>query len=536
MTPTARPPKPPHPLARRAARQQQRSGRGLRRARRPDTATASEPNRRAPIHGNRAGQLLPISRQAVAKHLISSRMPACSHASARGGTPATTVPSADAGRPQFKCKAWRDSHCRSIPTRPNDIFLHMSADRPLPVENVPGLTRFDLACGMPLGTKKVVEPLPRASSASLPEIAEQVCARLMTRDPVYMTFSGGGESAMALAVNSAYARSHGMPDPVPITLRHPGLSSPDVVAQQEKIIAHLRLREWERVEVEEDLELIGALGGRTLLALGLLWPAHTYTMVPLMERARVLVLITGLTDFFAFWRWAPLAAMLHERRRPSANELGLLASTLLPAAARARLARRAGIPPPMPWLRPQAERQVLRKLTGRQADVPLRFDRAVMTQITHRCFDSGWRSLQALAAAVDAEVIHPFYTHQVIVDFARAGGWRGFGRRHQLFDRLAGDLLPGDALRECRPGNLNGVFFGPRAREFAAQWSGEGIDGSIVNVAALRRNWLSDDPDPRTGSMLQYVWLHNHLDGQRTQGSAAQGAMFTSITSNEEPS
>ena len=340
---------------------------------------------------------------------------------------------------------------------------------------------------------------------------------------------------MMLAVVSAYARSHGLPDPVPITLRHAELSSPQVVAQQEKIIAHLRLSDWEQVRVDEDMELIGALGGRMLLELGVLWPAHAYTMAPLMERARVLVLITGLTDFFAFWRWAPLAAMLHERRRPSSNELALLASTILPAAVRARLARRAGIPPPMPWLRPQAERQVLRKLTGRQADVPLRFDRAVMTQITHRCFDSGWRSLQALATAVDAEVINPFYNDEVIVDFARAGGRRGFGRRHQLLERLAGHLLPGDALRECRPGSTNGVFFGSRAREFAAQWAGEGIDGSIVDIAALRRTWLSDDPDPRTGSMLQYAWLTTYLDGQRARSSTAQEGAFTSITSTEEP-
>ena len=82
-------------------------------------------------------------------------------------------------------------------------------------------------------------------------------------------------------------------------------------------------------------------------------------MAPLLEAARdgVFVLITGMSDFFAWWRWAPLTGLLSGHRRPTSRDAALLGSMLLPVSLRARDARRRRALPPMPWLKPAAERE-----------------------------------------------------------------------------------------------------------------------------------------------------------------------------------
>ena len=114
-----------------------------------------------------------------------------------------------------------------------------------------------------------------------------------------------------LAVATRYARSHGHDDPIPITLHYPGLASHEQLELQERVIAQLGLGDWERVEPEEDLDLIGPVATAALRQTGPLWPPHAYVMAPLLEAARdgVFLLLTALEDFFTWWRWAPLVGV-----------------------------------------------------------------------------------------------------------------------------------------------------------------------------------------------------------------------------------
>jgi hypothetical protein len=259
---------------------------------------------------------------------------------------------------------------------------------------------------------------------------------------------------------------------------------------QELVVAQLGLADWERVDPDDDLDLIGAVAGAALQRTGPFWPPNAYTMAPLIEATRggVFVLVTGLIDFFAWWRWAPLAGVLAGHRRPTSRDAALLASVPMPVSLRARAARRRGGPPPMPWLRPAAEGEALALLTARQAAVPVRFDAAATTQITHRCFSGAAGTFRALGDAIGTITELPL---------SRPG----------VVESLAGDLLPSDLLTRRPAPDLNPVFFGEPSREFAANWTGDGLDESVVNSEALRRNWLSDRPDPRTACLLQYAWL-----------------------------
>ena len=161
----------------------------------------------------------------------------------------------------------------------------------------------------------------------------------------------------------------------------------------------------------------------------------------------------------------------------------------------------------MPWLRPAAEREALALLTARQAAVPVRFDAAATTQITHRCFSGAAGTFRALGEAIGTTTELPLSRPGVVESLAGAGGWRGFGEQRTMLQRLAGDLLPSDLLTRRPAPDLNPVFFGEPSREFAANWTGAGLDESVVDIEALRRNWLSDRPDPRTACLLQYAWL-----------------------------
>lgn len=395
------------------------------------------------------------------------------------------------------------------------------------VGNPANLTSLDVACGMPLGCNSIHPPRPRRSS--LDEFANLLFSSSFGRGPCYMPFAGGRESSMWLAMATRYARRHGYRDPVPMTLRYPGLASPEQLTLQELIIAQLGLGDWERVEPDDDLDLIGPVAGAALRQTGPLWPPHAYVMAPLLEAARdgVFLLLTGLEDFFTWWRWVPLASVFAGYRRPTARDAALLGAVLMPVALRVRAARRRGIPPPMPWLRPAAERDALALFRTRQAAVPVRCNRAMTAQSTHRCFTGAAGTFRALGETLGTTMDQPQCRPGVVESLAGACGWRGFAGLRGMLEQLAGELLPADLFVERPAPDAIGVFFGARSREFATSWSGRGLDESIVDVETLRQTWLSDRPDPRTACLLQYAWLTEQLAGARRPSKTTNEFILT---------
>jgi hypothetical protein len=324
---------------------------------------------------------------------------------------------------------------------------------------------------------------------------------------------------MWLATATRYARATGHDDPIPLTLRYPGLVTDEELQVQERVVTHLGLADWERVE-SEDLDLIGPVARGILTQTGPMWPPNAHVMAPLIEAARdgVFVFVTGMTDFFSWWMWAPLVSVLERHRRPIKRDLALAAVALAPVSLRVRAARRRAIPPPMPWLQPGAERDALTLLRRRQADVPLRFDRATTAQVTHRCFDGAAGTISAIGDVFGTTIDQPLRNPGVVEAFAGAGGWRGFRGLKTMLLAMSGELLPDDVFAK-RPGaDLARVFFADASHEFAENWTGAGVDESLVDVEALRRNWCSEAPDPRTACLLQYAWLTEQAGPASTEG------------------
>lgn len=368
-----------------------------------------------------------------------------------------------------------------------------------------------MACGMPLGCSGECPQAPCATT--LDDALARVWSSSFGRGPCYLPFSGGRESSMWLATATRYARRTEHDDPIPLTLSYPGLATEEELRIQERVVTHLGLTGWERVEPEGNLDLVGPVAGATLMRTGPIWPPNAYVMTPLVEEARdgVFVFITGLADFFSWWLWAPLVSVTPRDRRVGKQDLALLAATLTPTSARARALHRRDVPPPMPWLRPEAEREAMMRLRLRQADVPRRFDRAVLTQVTHRCFDGAAGTLKAIGEAFGTPIDQPLRRPGVPESIAGAGGWRGFRSMKAMLLNMCGEDLPAEVFAKRAGPDLTPLFFGDASREFAAQWSGAGLDESVVDTEALRRSWLSDTPDVRSACLLQYAWLTDRV-------------------------
>ena len=100
-----------------------------------------------------------------------------------------------------------------------------------------------------------------------------------------------------------------------------------------------------------------------------------------------------------------------------------------------------------------------------------------------------------------------------------AGGATGFPTRTMAMRELFGALLPDALLARETKAAFSAPVWGPKARSFASDWSGEGVDPDEVDVDAVRREWLSEKPDGRTILILHSAWLACRAEGD--QSSAA---------------
>jgi hypothetical protein len=378
----------------------------------------------------------------------------------------------------------------------------------LPVGNVAGLNRLDVATGQMLGTEPQ-PPLPDLPEGALPlPILRNFLARALEGGNCYVSFSGGRDSTATLGLAADVARERGLPQPIPITMRFPAYSGKNEDEIQELVVSHLKLDDWIRLDFEDELELIGPIAQSAMLRHGLLFPASSHTMIPLGEtigRGR-LVLGIGQGDFFSYWRLAKLSDVFLGKRRPTVRDAGLLAYALLPKAVRTAHAKRHPMLE-MPWLRPEMAREARQATARRFTHGPLRCDHAIMVERTFRCHQGSLRCLKATSAETGTDIVVPYLDPDLQMAMVRTSGWRGRGSRGSVLRAQVGHLLPERALGRTDSTNFQRVLWGHRARAFAESWSGAGLDTEMVDPEVLRDEWLSDSPDFRTAGLLQLAWL-----------------------------
>jgi Asparagine synthase len=325
-----------------------------------------------------------------------------------------------------------------------------------------------------------------------------------------VAFSGGRDSSLLLALAVRVCRRTGIEPPVPITLCVPSeLSESDEYEWQERVLDYLQISRWHRVPITGELDLVGDYARRHLLRDGLLFPANAHAIVPMLEAAGDRCLISGLggDELLSPQQWCSVHDLVGRRRGLQQRDLVRLSATVIPRRLRglARRSRAADLTE-LHWLRASVRSRADRALRV-GFEEPVRWGPAVRHVGGRRDVVLPLRSMQRLATASGHRVSAPFLDPGFIAAFARAGGWSGWGTRTATMHMLARDLLPVEVLDRTTKASFNRIFFSDASRAFAAGWSGRGLDETLVDPEALRREWLSEVPDFRTSLLLQSAWL-----------------------------
>jgi hypothetical protein len=381
-------------------------------------------------------------------------------------------------------------------------------------------TDLDLSVGWLFGNEPRPE-LPELDPGTNPRLElEKVLLEHLSRGPVGVTFSGGRNTGTILAVAQRVARKHGLPDPVPLSLSF-GVpeTSRDEEAQAAAIEALGLSGTWQRIDMRNRAELLGAQAREGLERNGLLFPASAFWVRPMAERLKevagagepTLLAGHGEAELHSYWPYGPLHQVLARKRRPGRRELRLLARAAVPHTVRTRRERRRYRSRSVPWLRPG----VIDRLAELSEPVAwLRWDRTLTFLRARRCESATQRGYEQIVRHTGVRVAFPRLDDRYLGALIRCGGAGGFGTREELTERLFGDVLP-PVLKERTDKIAYGkVFFGPETCAFGERWSGGGLPEELVDPGVLRRLWSSERYDWRTAALLQAAWLHDHANGR----------------------
>jgi asparagine synthase len=370
------------------------------------------------------------------------------------------------------------------------------------------LTPLERASGYVLGQDQAdaaLDPAERRDPASA--LADAIRGPLES-GPCYVSYSGGRDSSAVLAIAVATARRHGLSEPIPLTLRFPGVASAEESEWQELLIGQLGLPQWEVIEIHEELDLLGDVARGALRRHGLLWPPNAYVHAPMLERAAGATLLTGLDGDGLLGGWAGARAqqVLHRRVAPGPRDALAVGLALAPRALRRRLTR-AGAEDWAPWLRADARRALADAARERRAAEPRRWDRRVAFYAAGRSLRVSRHSLDVLGVAYGVRVCHPMLDPGFLAAVARHGGAGGYGNRTAAMRAIFDGILP-DRLNARRgKGEFGRALWRGRARAFAAQWDGAGVDHSLVDPGRLRDAWAAENPPFGSMTLLHCAWL-----------------------------
>lgn len=395
--------------------------------------------------------------------------------------------------------------------RPAGGAVELSAELPAHLR----LTAQEELWAIPVGPDPHTETLRSRPDGPGPRAAlEQAVLAGLRRPPCLVSFSGGVDSSVVLALAVTVARCEGLAPPIPITNRFPSVEAADEADWQERVVAHLGVADWLRLEWEDELDILGPVASKVMSCHGILTPFNTHFHYPLLERAAGGSLLSGIggDELFESVSRATAARVLLERHKPRMRELRSVAFALAPRPIRARIKARTGLGrfERYAWIAPAARRDLARAHADWESRDPLRVDRALREWWWRsRIVQCNLAGKRVLAADFDVAIHHPFLDPGVLVECARAGGASGLGRgsRARGFGVLAGDLLPREVLERRSKASFNGAFWNRHARAFIERWDGTGLDPEDVDVDALRSEWSTPAPDAHSFALLQRAWL-----------------------------
>jgi hypothetical protein len=392
-----------------------------------------------------------------------------------------------------------------------DQFARWLLDTWPEAHNTSRLSRLELVCGWVAGTDRrapdIADIADIAAHGDPASALEAALLPALGHGPCCVAFSGGRDSSVLLAAATRAARRERLPDPIALTMRWGMIEESAESEWQEEIVRHLGLADWQIVEPDADMDLLGAVASSTIREHGLLWPPAAHGILPLLRVAAGGTLVSGDggDQIFAGWRRAPLGDLYSGRRRPSWRDVPRSALAAGPVRVRAAVeARRAVLP--APWLSDEAMR-VWRAHHGRAlGEEPATWPAFLRWTRRERATVLMLETWNRLAAGVGADFSTPFWDPVFMRSLGLWGGRFGRGLRTPLMRALFSHLLPDAALRRASKARFTRVYFGASTRAFAESWSGPVPLGGVVDRDALRAAWLADFPPTTSAPLLQAAW------------------------------
>jgi asparagine synthetase B (glutamine-hydrolysing) len=373
------------------------------------------------------------------------------------------------------------------------------------------LTPLEIASGWVLGTDVDAPAGTEAEPDETPLAAlERVILPALLRPPCLVSFSGGRDSSAVLAVASHLARREGLPLPVPATHRFPNAPDTQETEWQERVVVHLGLQEWVRLEWEDELDLVGPIAIEMLRRHGVLWPYNLHFHIPLLEAARHGSLLTGVggDEVFRPTRFAHAAAVLAGEMRPRARDVLRVGLALAPRPVRrAVMRRRDPGPGPASWLRYHARETVAAAFADHMASEPMRWGDKLRWWWRLRFLQMFFSHARLLAADVDVRIEQPLADPAFLAALGRQARLLRFADRTTAMRLLFADRLPDELCARPTKAMFGQPFWNRHSREFAARAADEGLDAELVDGEGLRALWSSGEVNVRTFLLLQAAWL-----------------------------
>jgi asparagine synthetase B (glutamine-hydrolysing) len=375
------------------------------------------------------------------------------------------------------------------------------------------MSPMEIVLGSPLGHTGTLPP--PSDPTSSPRLALEHALRVaLSRPPCGVAFSGGRDSSVVLAVATHVARRDGLPEPVAVTKVFPGAPRAEESDWQEAVVRHLRLREWQRLVIGDELDLVGPLATARLARCGVVWPPTVHGDAPMIEVLRGGTLVDGEGGDEVFGvgahRIAPVTRLLRSPRTLRWRRLRSALGALAPAAVRVEHLRRSRSVEALTWLRPAGKNAVVEALGRVEAAQPLSFARSVRMVPRRRTQVIALQNRRILAGPDDVDVRCPLLEPEVVHAVARDGGALGRGDRTTVLRALVPDLLPDAVLARTTKAEFGGAYMAEHTRSFAETWSGDGVDHALVDAEELRRLWRTENRIAPTAALLQAAWLATH--------------------------
>ncbi len=320
----------------------------------------------------------------------------------------------------------------------------------------------------------------------------------LERPPCLVSFSGGRDSSLVLAAATRAARLHGLPEPIPVTLRFPAAPLADEAAWQELMVNHLRLRDWVKLPIADELDFVGPVARAAYAAHGLQFPANAHCHAPIFDLAPGGSLLAGVggDHILGRWRWGGLPSGVRQR-------LVRATAVRLPPTVRARIATRRAPPAASNHLSRAARRRVARLDAAEAVREPTTWAQRLPWQAQRRFRALSTRSLTRLALARNVCFVAPLLDDRFLAALGHAGHREAFRTRTHAMGAFA-DLLP-PAVRERRTKAWFGEALWSAPSRAAARSQAESGPplGEPIDEIALVRLWTGSSIDTRTALLLQ---------------------------------